>query len=154
MRLTKAIRKTERPSEATIIPSFAPEGYSGSSESLSKTCASSRGVVSTIFFSFSCLEFCPEIEEVTTGTGVWFSMLRGASEDFVREREGNFMMDGGFDGIGGRVKVWSFISRRMNVMDQVTGSLNKVCLLRNEVKYEAATLLYLKCAKPWRGTCG
>ena len=76
MGLTKAIKNTERPSEATMIPSFAPEGYFGSYESLSKASASSRGVVSATFFSSSSLRFSLEVEEVTTGPGIVFSILR------------------------------------------------------------------------------
>ena len=63
MASTKAMRNTERHNEATIMPNFAPEGYSGSSEGLSNALASSRGVLSTKSFSpsNSCLE------EVVTG---------------------------------------------------------------------------------------
>ena len=65
MGLTKAMRNTERHNEATIMPNFAPEGYSGSSEGLSNAFASSRGVLSTTSFSPSCSNSC--LEEVGTG---------------------------------------------------------------------------------------
>ena len=58
--LTRAIRNTERLSEAMIMPNFRPEGYSGSSERLSKASASSRGVVSTTLFALSWWELCWE----------------------------------------------------------------------------------------------
>ena len=55
--LTKAMRNTESASEVIIMPSFQPEGYSGSSERLSEACASSEGDVSTVLGSLSCWEF-------------------------------------------------------------------------------------------------
>ena len=48
---TKAIKNTERHNDAVIIASFAPEGYSFSSSSLSSASASSKGVSSMTFFS-------------------------------------------------------------------------------------------------------
>ena len=53
---TRAIKNTERHNDAVIMPSFAPEGYSFSSSSLSSASASSRGVSSTTFFSPARME--------------------------------------------------------------------------------------------------
>ena len=64
MGLTKAMRNTERHNEATIMPSFVPDGYSGSSEGLSNAFASSRGVFPTTSFSPSWSNSC--LEEVGT----------------------------------------------------------------------------------------
>ena len=76
MVLSKAIKKTERHNEATIMPSFAPVGYSSSSESLSRASASWIGVVSIIFFSASRLEILLLSDEEREGIAVIsFSLL-------------------------------------------------------------------------------
>ena len=93
------------------MPSFRPEGYSGSDESLPKASASSRGVVSTTLFSSSCWRLCWEearesdfsfsirladvcgLEGMRLGARASFSMLRG-SVGFVWER-GYFAVGGG-----------------------------------------------------------
>lgn len=46
MVLSRAIKKTERHKDAIIMASFAPVGYSGSSDSLSRASISFIGVVS------------------------------------------------------------------------------------------------------------
>ena len=106
------MRNTERASEIIMMPSFQPEGYSGSSERLSEVCASSEGDVSTILGSPSCWEFGENevsfsassmnvcwLEGATAGPRVSFSMPRDA-EGFRRLRTvANFMIsDGGKEG--------------------------------------------------------
>ena len=105
------------------MASFAPEGYSGSSESLSNASALSKGVVSTTLFSSSCSECCPGearnkvlsfsirlvdvcwLEGMIAEVGGSVSMLRGAV-GFVRERVGNFMVNSRVGGIEERLNGW------------------------------------------------
>ena len=110
--LSNAIKKTERHSEATITPSLAPVGYSGSSENFSKAAASSIGVFSMIAFSPSpstgllvvdgVRETCSSLSscvvdvaplDASTGGAVVFSSMMGGDEALERERVGNLMVD-------------------------------------------------------------
>lgn len=63
MVLSSAINRTERHREMVMMTSLAPEGYSGSSDSLSRAAASWIGLVSITFsdgsrslFATECLE--------------------------------------------------------------------------------------------------
>lgn len=111
MVLSKAIKKTERHNDAIIMPSFAPVGYSGSSESLSRASISLTGLDSMTFFSARPFEALLSVDGVREGvTGVPFSTSveevfwldgrpSGVEEvpfellaGLERERVGNFMV--------------------------------------------------------------